>query len=113
METNRERRIIRLTLTEILDRRRRSARQDFAKFAVMRGETSRVKLERFMAELGTRAEGPGTVYLTGGATALLYGWRDATIDVDIKPDPEPAGILRAIEDVHSMAQRADLQQGIA
>lgn len=62
----------------------------------MRAETDRDKLERFMVALGERVRGPGTVYLTGGATALLRGWRTATIDVDIKPDPEPPGLFEAI-----------------
>lgn len=49
-----------------------------------------------MAELGRRSEGPGRVYLTGGATALLVGWRATTVDVDMKLDPEPAGVFEAI-----------------
>jgi len=36
------------------------------------------------------------VYLTGGATALSEGWRDATIRVDMKLVPESDDILRAI-----------------
>jgi hypothetical protein len=36
------------------------------------------------------------VYLTGGATALLLGWRASTNDVDIKLDPEPDGVFEAI-----------------
>lgn len=62
----------------------------------MRGIVDRATLERFLAELGRRARGPGRVYLTGGATALLYGWRPATVDVDLKLDPEPAGAFEAI-----------------
>lgn len=62
----------------------------------MREETDRSKVERFMSALGERVRGPGTIYLTGGATAVLYGWRATTIDVDIKPDPEPAGLFEAI-----------------
>jgi hypothetical protein len=49
-----------------------------------------------MDKLGTAASGPGRIYLTGGATALLLGWRDTTIDVDLKLDPEPAGAFEAI-----------------
>jgi len=49
-----------------------------------------------MAELGKRARGPGRIYLTGGATALLYGWRHSTVDVDLKLDPEPDAIFEAI-----------------
>lgn len=56
----------------------------------------RAKLERFMRELGDRVQSDGTIYLTGGATALLFGWRATTIDVDLKADPEPLGLFEAI-----------------
>src|SRR5438477_8953745 len=62
----------------------------------MRGETDKTKLQRFMVALGERVRGDGTIFLTGGATAVLFNWRDATIDVDIKPDPEPPGLFEAI-----------------
>jgi hypothetical protein len=62
----------------------------------MRGETNKAKLEIFMAAVGRRARGEGTVYLTGGATAVLFNWRAMTIDVDIKPDPEPPGLFQSI-----------------
>lgn len=42
----------------------------------MRADADRSKLEKFMDALGGRVRGPGTVYLTGGATALLFGWRE-------------------------------------
>ena len=51
---------------------------------------------RLMQALGRRARGPGRVYFTGGATAVMKGWRDATVDIDIKLDPEPAGTFEAI-----------------
>ena len=62
----------------------------------MRAETTRSKLEAFMAALGERVTGPGRIYLTGGATAVLHGWRTMTIDVDLKADPEPAGLFEAL-----------------
>lgn len=62
----------------------------------MRAETDKIKLNAFMSALGDRVSGAGTVYLTGGATAVLHGWRAMTIDVDIKPDPEPAGLFEAL-----------------
>jgi hypothetical protein len=46
--------------------------------------------------LGEAAQGPGRIYLTGGTTAVLEGWRRSTIDADLKLDPEPAGIFEAI-----------------
>jgi hypothetical protein len=36
------------------------------------------------------------VYLTGGATAVLHGWRTSTVDVDIKIVPDTDRVLRAI-----------------
>lgn len=49
-----------------------------------------------MQELASAARSPGNVYLTGGATALLLGFRDQTIDIDLKFDPEPKGVFEAI-----------------
>lgn len=49
-----------------------------------------------MAALGKAVSGPGRIYLTGGATAVLYDWRQSTIDIDMKADPEPAGLFEAI-----------------
>jgi hypothetical protein len=62
----------------------------------MRSETDKAKLEAFMVALGNRVRGPGQVYLAGGATALAYGWRVTTIDIDLKPDPEPPGLFEAL-----------------
>lgn len=62
----------------------------------MRGEADRAKIERFMAQMGQRVRGPGRVYLTGGATAVLEGWRGMTIDLDLKAEPEPPGFFEAI-----------------
>jgi len=62
----------------------------------VRLETNKAKIESFMAALGKQVRGKGRIYLTGGATAVLHGWRSMTIDIDIKPDPEPAGLFEAI-----------------
>ena len=62
----------------------------------MRAETTKAKLQAFMATLGRQVRGPGRIYLTGGATAVLHGWRATTIDIDLKPDPEPAGLFEAL-----------------
>jgi hypothetical protein len=39
------------------------------------------RIERFMREFGRAASTEGQIYLAGGATAVLYGWRESTIDV--------------------------------
>ncbi len=62
----------------------------------MRSESDKRRIESFMVALGARVEGEGRIYLTGGTTAVLYGWRTETIDIDLKPDPEPRGLFEAI-----------------
>lgn len=62
----------------------------------MRSEANAEKVRQFIDALGRRSRGPGRVYLTGGATAVLEGWRDSTVDVDVKLDPEPPGAFEAI-----------------
>jgi hypothetical protein len=62
----------------------------------MRLQSDSLKIESFMTALGQQVRGKGRVYLTGGATAVLHGWRTTTIDIDVKPDPEPAGLFEAI-----------------
>src|SRR5437879_9951512 len=57
-----------------------------------------------MTEIGRRATSPGTIYLTGGSTALLLGIREQTIDVDIKLDPEPGGVFEAIASLKEALQ---------
>lgn len=49
-----------------------------------------------MTELAAATRSPGNVYFTGGATALLLGFREQTIDIDLKLDPEPEGAFEAI-----------------
>ncbi|HEX5714579.1 MAG TPA: DUF6036 family nucleotidyltransferase [Thermoanaerobaculia bacterium] len=49
-----------------------------------------------MSELGSEADQEGRLYFTGGATAVLLGWRPSTIDVDIKMEPEADRLFRAL-----------------
>lgn len=49
------------------------------------------KLLEFLGHLGAEAKTPGVCFITGGTCAILLGWRETTIDVDFKFDPEPAG----------------------
>lgn len=39
------------------------------------------------------------VYFTGGATAVLSGWRESTVDIDIRFEPELDELYRAIPDI--------------
>lgn len=62
----------------------------------MRSTIDPEKIEQLMDILGREARGSGSIYFTGGASALLIGWRSSTVDIDIRLDPEPPGIFQAI-----------------
>jgi hypothetical protein len=62
----------------------------------MRRKVTVATLQQFMQELAAAARSPGKVYSTGGVTALLLGFREQTIDIDLKLDPEPQGAFEAI-----------------
>jgi hypothetical protein len=55
------------------------------------------RIARFMSALGRAADADGACYLAGGATAVLIGWRDSTVDVDIRLAPETDVLLRSIQ----------------
>lgn len=62
----------------------------------MRDLADQAHIDQFMRSLGRAAKSEGRIYLTGGATAVLYGWRESTIDVDIKVVPDSDDLLREI-----------------
>jgi hypothetical protein len=49
-----------------------------------------------MRELAAKTRKRARVYFTGGATAVLMGWRDSTIDVDLRFEPELDELFRAL-----------------
>jgi hypothetical protein len=49
-----------------------------------------------MQALGRAADRPGRAYLTGGVSAVLQGWRESTIDIDVVFSPETDALLRAL-----------------
>ena len=49
-----------------------------------------------MKELGRSARGDMTVYLAGGSSAVLRGWRANTVDVDMKMVPDRDEVYRAL-----------------
>src|SRR5438874_4506236 len=62
----------------------------------MRQPITADSLQAFMKELAAAAKTPSRVYLVGGATSVLLGWRKSTIDVDLKIVPESDEILRSL-----------------
>ena len=62
----------------------------------MRELTTPERLQRFMTELGRLVTQPVDVYFTGGVTAILHGWRESTVDIDLTMLPESDEVLRAL-----------------
>jgi hypothetical protein len=62
----------------------------------VRGPADATAVRRFLQELGRLAPEPATIYLVGGATAVLEGWRPTTIDVDLRIEPDTDAILRLL-----------------
>ena len=62
----------------------------------MREPVDAARLRAFMRALGEAAREPLQVYLAGGGTAVLEGWRSSTIDVDLKLVGDADAVLRAI-----------------
>jgi hypothetical protein len=65
----------------------------------MRAPVTESRVREFMRAIAAAASEPGRIYLTGGATAVLRGWRDSTVDIDIKLVPDSDRMLRAIPDL--------------
>lgn len=62
----------------------------------MRERTNRDRVIAFMRRLGRVPGASGRIYLTGGASAVLEGWRDTTVDIDVELDGEAERLLREI-----------------
>jgi len=45
------------------------------------------RIHRFMRALSREAESESRIYFTGGTTAVLFGWRDSTVDRYLALDP--------------------------
>lgn len=65
----------------------------------MRDLADSERIRRFMRALGEHAHAECRVYFTGGATAVLEGWRAQTIDADILVVPDSDRLLQAIPEI--------------
>ena len=70
----------------------------------MRQKVTAERLEEFMRALGSGVTEAARVYLVGGASSVLLGWRDSTIDVDLKFVPENDEILRQLPSLKERLQ---------
>lgn len=62
----------------------------------MRALATATTIRQLMRALGRAATVVGRAYFTGGATAVLLGWRESTIDVDLRFEPTQDALFRAI-----------------
>jgi hypothetical protein len=70
----------------------------------VRALADRERIERLMDAFGRAARVDLRIYLVGGATAVLLGWRATTIDVDLVMRPEDDTLLRAIPELKESLQ---------
>lgn len=70
----------------------------------MREPLGAARVRDLARELGAVAP-PGTIlYLTGGATAVIEGWRETTIDVDVRIEPEDERVMRRLVELKEELQ---------
>src|SRR5947207_15973915 len=62
----------------------------------MRERADAERIHQFLRQLGRRTSIEATIYLAGGATAVLHGWRQTTIDIDLRLEPDADELLRTI-----------------
>ncbi|HEY7933882.1 MAG TPA: DUF6036 family nucleotidyltransferase [Solirubrobacteraceae bacterium] len=62
----------------------------------MRPPVDEHRLRELARRLGRVASTPTRIYLTGGASAVLEGWRGSTVDVDMTFEPEVDALLREL-----------------
>ena len=74
----------------------------------MRDPLDKERLLKLIRALGQEFNSPGRIYLTGGATALLHGWREMTIDLDLKANPEPPRFYEVIAALKN-SQKANIE----
>jgi hypothetical protein len=70
----------------------------------MRALADATRIHQFMKALGREADRPARVYFTGGATAVLHGWRTSTIAIDMKMVPDLDRVFRAIPEIKERLQ---------
>jgi hypothetical protein len=62
----------------------------------MRPPVDRQRIEELARRLAPLARSATTIYLTGGASAVIEGWRPSTVDVDIRFEPDADELLREL-----------------
>lgn len=76
----------------------------------MREVADRERIEAFLTALARAATSATDVFLVGGTSAVLVGWRESTIDIDLVMRPESDAMLRAIP---SLKERLEVNVELA
>ncbi|MDE3134082.1 MAG: hypothetical protein KGL15_08460 [Acidobacteriota bacterium] len=77
----------------------------------MRADADRARIERLLTELARHGSSGDRIYLSGGTSAVEYGWREFTQDVDIRIESEnEEPLLRAIAE---LKERLDVNVELA
>jgi hypothetical protein len=64
----------------------------------VRSQASADTVRGFARALAQTARAPAHIYLVGGATAVIEGWRTSTIDIDVRIEPD-ADLTRNIAEI--------------
>jgi hypothetical protein len=84
----------------------------------MRKRASRDRVIAIMRRLGREPGARGRIYFTGGASAVLDGWRETTVDIDVEIEGDAERLLRSLvaikDELHVSASRgARARSGVA
>lgn len=70
----------------------------------MRTLADKEKIEEFMLQFGNSSLSDSHIYFTGGATAVLFGWRDSTVDLDISFLSDNDELLKSVPAIKEKLQ---------
>jgi hypothetical protein len=76
----------------------------------VREVADRERIEAFLTALAREATTDTDIFLVGGTSAVLMGWRASTIDIDLVMRPESDAMLRAIP---SLKERLEVNVELA
>ncbi len=60
----------------------------------MRSDADAERVRAFVREFARRTSVPARVYLVGGTSAVIEGWRATTLDIDVRIEPDDDAMLR-------------------
>jgi len=68
----------------------------------MRPDVDCDRVLALLSAIGKRLRTAHTLYLVGGSSAVLVGWRLSTRDVDVRPEPDSDELLRVLYDLKNV-----------